>query len=101
MRLAALREPRIASRIARALWIAWAVFAWNVIFDHAIVTAGRRYVAAAARAASSPRPIYENMDAWMRPAVTRGLWTASAAALLIAGSGLVLVGAAARRAVER
>jgi hypothetical protein len=101
MRLAALRTPRRAARIARALWIAWAVVAWNVVFDHAVVTTGRLYVAAAARAAAFPQPRYENMDAWMQPAVTRGLWLASLVALLILGAGLPLVGAAARRAPAR
>jgi hypothetical protein len=101
MRLAALREPAAAARIARALWIAWAVIAWNVVFDHVVVAAGRLYVAAAAGAAALPHPRYENMDAWMRPAVERGLWTASAAALVIVSAGLVLVRAAARVQLSR
>jgi hypothetical protein len=96
MRFAALRDPDVSARLARALWILWAVLAWNVVFDHVIATTARLYVAAAARAAASPQPRYENMDDWMRPAVTRGLWTAGAASLAIAGSGLILVGAAAR-----
>jgi hypothetical protein len=101
MRFAALREPRVASRIVRALWIVWAVIVWNVIFDHVVAAAARRYVAAAAHAAASPHPVYENMDAWMRPAVTRGLWTASAAAALIMAGGLVLARAAARSHANR
>jgi hypothetical protein len=96
MRFTALRDPRTGARLARVLWIIWAVLAWNVVFDHVIATTARRYVAAAARAASAPQPRYENMDDWMRPAVTRGFWIAGATALLIAGSGLVLVRAAAR-----
>jgi hypothetical protein len=101
MRLAALRDPRIASRIARALWIAWAVILWNVVFDHVVVAAGRRYVAAAARAAATPHPVYENMDAWMRPAVTCGLWMATAASSAVAASGFFFLRAAARSRVNR
>ena len=98
MRLAALREPRAAARLARALWIVWAVIVWNVVLDHVIVSAGRRYVAAAARAAAAPAESrrYEDMDAWMRPAVTRGLGIATATSFALAISGLVLVRAAAR-----
>jgi len=92
-RLAALRAPRVLDRVALTLWIVWAILVWNVVFDHVIVVAGREYIAAATRAAFSttvPHP-YENMDAWMRPAVTRGLWVASlsAAAILVPGAFLV------------
>lgn len=73
-------------RLARALWIAWAVIAWNVVFDQVVVSAGRRYVYAASTAAARGLP-YLRMDDWMRPAVTRGLWiaSASAAAILLVG----------------
>ena len=97
MAFAALRSPRRTARIARALWIAWAVVAWNAVFDHVVVAAGRLYVAAAASAAALPQPRYENVDAWMQPAVTRGLWLASGVAIVILGCGLSLVRAAARR----
>jgi len=91
-RVAALRRPAAAARIARALWIAWAVIVWNVVFDRVIVVAGRSYIAAAlaaARANPSGPPV--NMDDWMRPAVTRGFWiaTASAGALLVTGLATV------------
>lgn len=92
--VAALRRPAWTARLARALWIAWAVIVWNVVFDHAIVTAGRLYVVAAARAAAShaaDAPVVR-MDEWMRPAATRGLWTASAVS-----GGLLLVGLAVGR----
>jgi hypothetical protein len=92
-RLAALRQPRLLERAALALWIVWAFLVWNVVFDHVIVVAGRDYIAAATRAAfSTTLPhSYENMDAWMRPAVSRGLWIASlsAAAILVPGALLV------------
>jgi hypothetical protein len=77
--------PAHAARVAAALWIALAVIVWNAVFDYQIVVAGRLYVhaAAAAQAGSS----YARVDDWMRPAITRGLWLASAAAgaILIAG----------------
>jgi hypothetical protein len=78
----ALRRPGRAARIAVGLWIAWAVIVWNVVFDHVIVVAGRSYISAAVRAAAGPGP-YARMDDWMRPAVTRAFWTASAAAGLL------------------
>lgn len=94
-RVAAFRQPGPATRLARVLWIAWAVIVWNVVFDHVIVVAGREYIAAANRAAFAPAPRhYENMDAWMRPAVARGLWIASLGAGVVVVSGLLLVRAA-------
>ena len=97
--IAALREPGRACRIARALWIAWAIVVWNVVFDHVIVVAGREYLAAAVVAAHGPGP-YARMDEWMRPAVTRGVWTATAASATILVVGLVGIRRAAR-AVDR
>jgi hypothetical protein len=98
-RAAALRQPRAAARIARALWTVWAIVVWNVVFDHVIVVAGRDYIAAASAAASTSanaHPHYLAMDDWMRPAVTRGLWIATAAAGTILVVGLALIGIAAR-----
>jgi hypothetical protein len=103
-RLAALREPASAVRIARALWIAFAVVVWNVVFDRVIVVAGRDYIRAAvtvAGAAGESRPFPParlNMDEWMRPAATHGLWIATAAAAAILLVGLLSVRAAARAA---
>jgi CTP:molybdopterin cytidylyltransferase MocA len=97
-RVAALRQPGPAARIARALWIAWAIVVWNVVFDRVIVVAGRSYVAAASRAAAadpSARPL--NLDDWMEPAVTRGLAMATAAAGAILVTGLAAVRVGARR----
>ena len=88
--LRTLRKPGRAARIARALWIIWAVIVWNVVLDHVIVVAGRRYIAAA-ETAGVPRA---NMDAFMRPAVARGLWLASAAGGIVLAVGLVAVRAA-------
>jgi hypothetical protein len=96
-RVAALRQPVPAARIARALWAAWAIVVWNVAFDRVIVVAGRRYVAAAQRAARSSAP-FANVDDWMRPAVTRGLWIATLASAALLLVGLFLVHAAARAA---
>jgi hypothetical protein len=80
--LAALREPRRARRMAVALWIAWAIVVWNVVFDHVIVVAARAFIAAAGQAAHSGGA-YARMDDWMRPAVTRAFWTASASAAVL------------------
>jgi hypothetical protein len=88
------RQPGSAARIARALWIVWAIIVWNVVLDHVIVVAGRRYIAAATRAAAVPSGPFANMDDWMRPAVTRGLWIASAAGIVILMLGLAAVRAA-------
>ena len=94
-RVAAWRQPRPAARIARALWIVWAVLVWNVVFDQVIVVVGRQYIAAAGRAAAAAGP-FANMDDWMRPAVTRGFWiaTASAAAILLIGMAALPLGGA-------
>jgi hypothetical protein len=100
-RVAALRQPGPAARLARALWIAWAVVVWNVVFDRVIVVAGRNYVTAASRAAASDpsaRPL--SMDDWMEPAITRGFWLATAAAGAILLPGLVAVHLAARVGIK-
>jgi len=75
------------ARVALVLWIAWAVVVWNVIFDQTIVLAGRDYIQAALAAGVGP---FANMDDWMRPAVTRGAWlaTAAAGAILVTGVSL-------------
>lgn len=91
MFLQTLRRRLATRRLAGALWIAFAVAVWNVIFDRAIVVAGRSYVNAARLTAAHGGP-YEGMDDWMRPAVARGLWTATAAA-----AGILLVGFTALR----
>lgn len=90
-RVAVLRQPRPVARLARLLWIAWAVVVWNVVFDHVLVVAGREYIAAANRAAFAVPPRYENMDAWMQPAVTSAFWTATASGGAIAVAGFLLV----------
>ena len=98
-RVAALRQPARAARIARVLWIAWAVVVWNVVFDHTIVTAGRAYIYAATHDAGRAGPV--RMDDWMRPAVTRGLWRATAAGGAVLVTGLLSVRWAARAATSR
>jgi hypothetical protein len=93
-RVAVLRQPAHAVRIARALWIAWAVVVWNVVFDRVIVVAGRRYVVAAELAARTADPMaraFVSADDWMRPAVSRGLWIATASASVILLVGLLSV----------
>jgi hypothetical protein len=69
--------------LARALWIAWAIVAWNVVFDHVIVVAGRNVLRAAGSAVATALDI----DSFMRPAATNALWIAT-----IAASAILLVG---------
>jgi hypothetical protein len=83
-----LRQPRRVARAALVLWIAWAIVAWNVVFDHVIELAGRRYLRAAAEAVQAGGP-YARIDDWMRPAASTGLWMASAAALAILVIGCI------------
>jgi hypothetical protein len=82
-----------ARTVARGLWIIWAIVVWNVVFDHVIVVAGREYIVAAFAAARGGNA-YAHMDDWMRPAVVRGVWIATASAALI-----LLIGFAAIRRV--
>ena len=76
----------------------WAVLLWNVVFDHVIVVAGRAYIRAAGTAVARGLP-YVRMDDFMRPAVARGLWiaTASAAFVLLVGLTSVAVATAGDR----
>lgn len=94
-RIATLRQPARAARIARTLWIAWAVIVWNVVFDRVIVVAGRSYIVAAERAATGSGS-YLNMDDWMRPAATRAFWVATASATAVVLTGLFAVHLASR-----
>src|SRR5437660_11195533 len=97
-------QPRAAVRLARALWIAWAVIVWNVVFDHIIVVAGREYIHAAGIAAGRHGPdgrFLVQMDDYMRPAVARGLWIGSAAACAIAGVCLVALRLASEFSTRR
>jgi hypothetical protein len=97
-RVAALRQPVSAIRIARALWVAWAIILWNVVFDHVIVVAGREYLVAAVRSARvGALSSFVNMDDWMRPAVSRGLWIATAAAAAVLMAGWLSIAQASRR----
>jgi len=74
---------------------------WFSTTEFAVV-AGRSYVTAAYRAAAADptaRPLH--MDDWMQPAVTRGLWLATAAAAAILIVGFASVSLAARRGQRR
>jgi len=84
-----------STRLAAALWIAWAIVVWNVVLDQTIVLAGRRYVVAAVAAAQGTGP-YARIDEWMRPAVARGLSGATVAAVAILALGFFSLRLAAR-----
>ena len=102
-RVAALRQPARVARIARALWIAWALVVWNVVFDHTIVTAAREYIHAATHDAGTTDAATRaaRMDDWMRPAVMRGVWSATAAGGAVLVAGLLSVHWAARASASR
>jgi hypothetical protein len=88
--LHALRLSGRAPRVALILWIVWAVVVWNAVFDHVVEVAGRQYLRRAAQADGADGS-YVAIDDWMRPAVTRGLWVASLAAVPIAVVGVIAV----------
>ncbi|MGH9140065.1 MAG: hypothetical protein ACRD2I_02855 [Vicinamibacterales bacterium] len=92
------RQPRLAARIARVLWVVWAVIVWNVVFDHVIVVAGRDYIVAAVRAAAVPGGSFANMDDWMRPAIIRGFSIATVAFAAVLAPGLIAIAWASRQA---
>jgi hypothetical protein len=83
-------------RVARVLWIVWAVLLWNVVFDHVIIMAGREYLHAAGTAVARGLP-YVRMDDFMRPAVTHGIWIASGSAALVLAVGFTSLAFAADR----
>lgn len=89
--------PSRKVRVAIALWLVLAFLVWNVVFDRILVLAGRRY-SYAARVLVREKGTYLRIDDWMRPAITRGLWTASAAGIAVAVVGLAGVAIARRRA---
>lgn len=95
-RVARLRHPRRAARLALALWIVWAIVVWNVVLDHVIVVAAREYLYAAALADVGRGP-HVTMDDFMRPAVRRGVSAGSVSALAIVAIGFAGVGVASRR----
>jgi hypothetical protein len=82
--------------LALFLWVVLTVVVWNVVFDHIVEVAGRRYLHAAGLAAQTGNA-YVRIDDWMRPAVNRGLWVASVAAGATLVVGLVAVRVAAGR----
>jgi len=81
---------RRAVTAAVVLWLVFAFFVWNVIFDRLIVLAGRRYSHdAAVQFATSGT--YLRVDEVMRPAAAHAVWTASMVAAAIAVIGLALI----------
>jgi hypothetical protein len=94
--VASLHDPARALRAAFVLWLAFAIIAWNVVFDRVIVLAGRQYVYAASIAERTSRPYVRAAD-WMQQATTRGVRVATAAALGILVTGGACVALADRR----
>jgi hypothetical protein len=90
------REPARAARLARILWIVWAIVVWNVVFDRVVVLAGREFVYSAAMSERQSGTFLRAAD-WMRPAIAHGLLVATGAASLILIVGLVSVPIASRR----
>ena len=72
-------------RVAAWLWVVWAFVVWNVVFDRAIVVAGRDYLKVAR--AAEKNGAFARIDDTMRPAQSRALWlaTASAGVILVVG----------------
>ena len=84
------------TRLAVGLWLILSVVVWNVVFDRAVVLAGRRY-SRDATVSLRRDGVYLRIDDVMRPAVARGAVVASAASLPIALFGVMAVMFAARR----
>jgi hypothetical protein len=80
------------------LWTVFAVVVWNVVFDRVVVLAGREFVYAAYVAAASHQP-YLRIDAWMRPAVVRGVRLATCVAAVVLAVGGAAIAVALRREV--
>ena len=78
--------PR-GARLAAALWIVFAIVAWNVVFDRVIVVAGRGYLTAA-REVARDRGASLLINDWMPAAIVRALWSATAVGGAIAFFGL-------------
>lgn len=87
-------------RIAVVLWIVFGVVVWNVIFDHHVSTAAGRYVYEATLAFRGQAPPV-TMDSVMRPAIARGVQSASIWGGLIVAVGLAAVAFGARRSARR
>ena len=89
-------NPRRAGLVAVVLWTVFAVVVWNVVFDRIVVLAGREFVYAAYVAAASHQP-YLRIDAWMRPAIARGVRLATYAAAAVLTVGVAAIALAMRR----
>jgi hypothetical protein len=94
------REPARAARLARILWVVWALVVWNVVFDRVLVLAGRDFVHTASVSARDSGRFLHAAE-WMRPAIAQGLILATAAAAAILIVGLVSVPIASRRSQHR
>ena len=78
-----------ARRAAAALWIAFAVTAWNVAFDRMVAVAGARFTRESVERHQAGEPPI-TIDAGYRPEVGRAAVSASLASVAVLGLGLAL-----------
>jgi hypothetical protein len=86
------------TRRSRYIAIGWATAAfvvWNAVFDRLIVLSGRQYIRAAV--AADAAGTFLTMEDWMRPAVVRAFWVATAVGTGVALLGVVVVWRSVRR----
>jgi hypothetical protein len=93
---ARIRTTSLGPRLAIGLWVVLAFVVWNVVFDRVLVLAGRRYVYAAAMAARQS-DAFLRIDDFMKPAVSRGVWLATATGCAIVAVGIAGTIVAVRR----
>jgi len=76
--------------LAVVLWLLFGVVVWNVIFDAAVVRAGRQYVYRQAEFMRGRGPEV-SIPGVMRPAIERGAREATLWGGLVAASGLTAI----------
>jgi hypothetical protein len=87
------------TRFVAILWAIAAIVAWNAVFDRVIVLAGRQYIRAAESADAAGHSLA--IDDWMRPAVVRAFWQATAVGVGVAILGFLAVSRSVRRGSSR
>ena len=90
------RRWRSRRRAALLLWTAFAVMVWNIVFDAAVVQAGREYLTRQALHQQGRGPAVTIREV-MHPEVARAAKVATLSGGAVAGGGLLAVWVAARR----